>query len=119
MNALDAAPELGGRIVIAIDAEPARPGAAPCVRVCIEDNGSGIEAQHLGKVFEPFYTTKTGKGGTGLGLAISRSIIEQHGGRIRVESSGKDLGCRFEVELPAPGKASPAPSPSDSARELA
>ncbi len=119
LNALDAAPEQGGRIVIAIDAEPARPGATPGVQVRIEDNGSGIEAQHLAKVFEPFYTTKTGKGGTGLGLAISRSIIEQHGGRIRVESSGKDLGCRFVVELPGPGKAFAAPSPSDTAREPA
>ncbi len=111
LNALDAAPEQGGRIVIAIDPlpgprpgparDPATAGPAELVRVRIEDNGSGIEAQHLARVFEPFYTTKTGKGGTGLGLAISRSIIEQHGGSIRVESRGKDLGCRFEVELPA------------------
>ncbi len=111
LNALDAAPEQGGRIGIALDTQP---GPAPdprrespptgppeLVRVKIEDNGSGIEAQHLARVFEPFYTTKTGKGGTGLGLAISRSIVEQHGGRISVESRGKDLGCRFVVELPA------------------
>lgn len=103
LNAVDAAPAQGGRIVIAIDAEPSPGCATPGVRVRIEDNGSGIEAQHLAKVFEPFYTTKTGKGGTGLGLAISRSIVEQHGGRIRVESRGKDLGCRFVVELPAAG----------------
>ncbi|MEO8274892.1 MAG: ATP-binding protein [Thermoanaerobaculia bacterium] len=121
LNALDAAPEQGGKIQIGVDsppvaalaAGPARllPGASGApnghatatVRVRIEDNGSGIEAQHLSRVFEPFYTTKTGKGGTGLGLAISRSIIEQHGGRILVDSRGKDQGCRFIVELPATG----------------
>lgn len=116
LNALDAAPEQGGRIVIAIESlpgsgsdpkgDPAPDGPVELVRVRIEDNGSGIEAQHLARVFEPFYTTKTGKGGTGLGLAISRSIIEQHGGRILVESRGKDLGCRFVVELPAKGRES-------------
>ena len=131
LNALDAAPERGARITIALEAitetaaptapaatttiaaaatPAATPGAGSAVpadssarrvRVSFEDNGSGIEPQHLAHVFEPFYTTKTGKGGTGLGLAISRSIIEQHGGRILVESAGKDLGCRFVVELPA------------------
>jgi signal transduction histidine kinase len=48
-----------------------------------------------------------------LGLAISRSIVEQHGGRIRAESRGKDLGCRFVVELPTtaqPLSAGSAPS---------
>jgi signal transduction histidine kinase len=113
LNALDAAPEQGGRIVIGIDAvsdeKRGSKNGTPCarptqaVRVRIEDNGSGIEAQHLARVFEPFYTTKTGKGGTGLGLAISRSIIEQHGGRILVESRGRGLGSQFVVELPVTG----------------
>ena len=121
LNALDAAPEQGGRIEVAIDAEPAPAPATGRVRVRIEDNGSGIEPQHLARVFEPFYTTKTGKGGTGLGLAISKSIVEQHGGRILVESRGRNLGCRFVVELPTTGNASPlaAPSPSTSAPERA
>ncbi len=114
LNAIDAAPEKGAKIEIAIEAagptEPRAAGATPGVRVRIEDNGSGIEAQHLAKVFEPFYTTKTGKGGTGLGLAISRSIVEQHGGRIQVDSRGRDLGCRFVVELPASGNSAPAAS---------
>ncbi len=118
LNAIDAAPEQDARITIALDAinaidavptSAATAGSGSSspadstpqrVRVSFEDNGSGIEPQHLAHVFEPFYTTKTGKGGTGLGLAISRSIIEQHGGRILVESAGKDLGCRFVVELP-------------------
>lgn len=112
LNAIDAAPERGAKIEIAIEVAPAAAaqpsGATTGLRVRIEDNGSGIEAQHLAKVFEPFYTTKTGKGGTGLGLAISRSIVEQHGGRIRVESGGRDLGCRFVVDLPTSGNGSAA-----------
>lgn len=104
LNAIDAAPERGGRIAIAIETLPCTGTAATAgVRVRMEDNGSGIEAHHLARIFEPFYTTKTGKGGTGLGLAISRSIIEQHGGRILAESRGKDLGCRFVVDLPTAG----------------
>ena len=117
LNAIDAAPERGGRIEIAVEAVPCAGAAATVgLRVRMEDNGSGIEAQHLAKVFEPFYTTKTGKGGTGLGLAISRSIIEQHGGRIQVESRGKDLGCRFVVDLPTAGNAARA---ADAAQERA
>ncbi|MEO8197053.1 MAG: ATP-binding protein, partial [Thermoanaerobaculia bacterium] len=119
LNAIDAAPEKDGRIEVAIDTTPLPGGATTGVRVRIEDNGSGIEAQHLAKVFEPFYTTKTGKGGTGLGLAISRSIVEQHGGRIQVESRGRDLGCRFVVDLPTSGNASPSFSPSSPSRERA
>ena len=112
LNALDAAPEKGGRIVIAIDSIPAPSSEGPpgLVRATVDDNGSGIEARHLAHVFEPFYTTKTGKGGTGLGLAISRSIIEQHQGRIWVESRGSDLGCRFVVELPVSGRESREPA---------
>ncbi|MEO7793693.1 MAG: ATP-binding protein [Thermoanaerobaculia bacterium] len=123
LNAIDAAPERGGRIEIGMEKAPvpAGAGATAGVRVRIGDNGSGIEAQHLAKVFEPFYTTKTGKGGTGLGLAISRSIVEQHGGRILVESQGRDLGCQFIVDLPTSGNASPSTPPAspETARERA
>ena len=110
LNAIDAAPERGGRIEIAVETDSAPGDATGRIRVRMEDNGSGIDAQHLAKVFEPFYTTKTGKGGTGLGLAISRSIVEQHGGRILVESRGQDLGCSFVVDLPTTGNTSPTPS---------
>src|SRR5262249_61442016 len=68
------------------------------------DNGCGIPADKLRLIFEPFYTTKEpdehGHGGTGLGLSVCRQIIEQHNGRIRVESLvGK--GSTFTVKLPA------------------
>ncbi|MFT3881873.1 MAG: ATP-binding protein [Gemmatales bacterium] len=73
------------------------------VEVKFADNGCGIPAEKLRLVFEPFYTTKRpdegGSGGTGLGLSVCRQIIEQHHGRIRVESlPGK--GTIFTVKLP-------------------
>lgn len=73
------------------------------VEVRIADTGVGIPPEQLRRIFEPFYTTKEpdehGRGGTGLGLSVCRQIIEQHQGRIRVESvSGK--GSAFTVKLP-------------------
>lgn len=71
--------------------------------VRIADSGVGIPPDQLRLIFEPFYTTKEpdehGHGGTGLGLSVCRQIIEQHRGRIRVESVvGK--GSTFTVKLP-------------------
>jgi two-component system NtrC family sensor kinase len=67
------------------------------VVVEIQDNGSGIEAEHLSHIFEPFYTTKPG--GSGLGLAICHGIITGFGGDISVESApGK--GTTFRIKLP-------------------
>ena len=71
--------------------------------VRIADTGCGIAADKLRLIFEPFYTTKEpdehGHGGTGLGLSVCRQIIEQHNGRIRVESLG-GKGSTFTVKLP-------------------
>jgi signal transduction histidine kinase len=67
-------------------------------RVTVTDKGKGIDPTTVGRIFEPFYSTK--KRGTGLGLAIVRQIVEQHDGRISVKSEvGK--GTSFVVELPA------------------
>lgn len=71
--------------------------------VAICDTGVGIPPEQLRLIFEPFYTTKkpddAGHGGSGLGLSVCRQIIEQHNGRIRVESVvGK--GSKFTVKLP-------------------
>ena len=65
--------------------------------------GRGVPPERLRLIFEPFYTTKEpdehGHGGSGLGLSVCRQIIEQHHGRIRVESMpGK--GSKFTVKLP-------------------
>lgn len=63
----------------------------------INDNGIGIQASVLKKIFEPYYTTK--KGGTGLGLYIAQKIINEHNGKIKVRSiQGK--GTTFTVILP-------------------
>ncbi|PRQ05314.1 Sporulation kinase E [Enhygromyxa salina] len=67
------------------------------VRLHLRDYGTGIEAASLGRIFEPFYSTKTG--GTGIGLALVHRIVEEHGGEIRVESTVGE-GTQFVIELP-------------------
>jgi len=52
----------------------------------VQDTGHGISKQDFDKIFDPFFTTRDVGKGSGLGLAISHSVIEQHGGRIDVES---------------------------------
>ncbi len=67
------------------------------VKISIEDNGPGIPEELLDKIFDPYFTTKSG--GTGLGLAIVKRIIESHGGKIEVKvTSGK--GTKFIIILP-------------------
>ncbi|MBY0512752.1 MAG: ATP-binding protein [Gemmataceae bacterium] len=98
INARQAMPG-GGRLKI----EVRENAAADTVEVKVADTGVGIPPEQLRQIFEPFYTTKQpdeyGRGGTGLGLSVCRQIIEQHHGRIRVESVvGK--GSTFTVKLP-------------------
>ena len=70
-------------------------------RITIEDNGQGIAAEHIKKIFDPYYTTK--ERGSGLGLATAFSIVKQHGGIIEVQSEpGK--GSTFFIYLPAAEK---------------
>lgn len=71
--------------------------AGPTVVVEISDTGTGIPAQELPKIFEPFYTTRVK--GTGLGLAVSYSIIEQHHGELAVRSI-EGVGTTFRIRLP-------------------
>ena len=68
------------------------------VRVEFYDNGVGIKSEDLGKVFDPFFTTRREAGGTGLGLSVSFGIIRDFGGTIRVESE-KGKFTRFIIEL--------------------
>ena len=68
------------------------------VVVAVADSGAGIDPQIIGRIFEPFYTTKPQ--GTGMGLAISRSIIEAHGGRLWAEPN-TPRGANFQCTLPA------------------
>jgi len=72
-------------------------GRRQYVEVRVEDNGAGVAAEELDKIFEPFYTTK-GQKGTGLGLAVIWGIIDNHDGTIKVESTvGK--GTVFTIRL--------------------
>jgi signal transduction histidine kinase len=94
----------GGRVIIRLEHEP----AGDTVDLIVRDTGSGIPAEKLPRIFEPFYTTKsgpdeTGKGGTGLGLASCRQIIEAHHGRVRVEST-VGRGTQFTIKLPVARK---------------
>jgi signal transduction histidine kinase len=94
-NAAQAAPAREGRVVVttSLDA-PARR-----IVVLVDDNGTGIAAEHLSRVFTPFFTTKSEGNGTGLGLSIVKSIVESHQGDIRVESA-RGQGTRFVIVLP-------------------
>ena len=65
--------------------------------VTVSDTGRGIPAEHLPNIFRPFYTTKGN--GTGLGLSLAKRIVEEHEGRIEVESSAGQ-GTKFVVTLP-------------------
>lgn len=69
------------------------------IEVMIQDTGRGIAPDHLQKIFEPFFTSKSPGQGTGLGLSICRDVVHRHGGMITVESRLNE-GSRFIVRLP-------------------
>jgi signal transduction histidine kinase len=98
-NARQAMPN-GGQVIVRVGHDPAN----HTVDLTIRDTGSGIPAEQLPHIFDRFYTTKrgpdeSGKGGTGVGLSMCREIIEQHQGKIRVEST-PGLGTAFTLKLP-------------------
>jgi signal transduction histidine kinase len=86
----------GGSIVVGA----ARDGGA--VRFSVRDNGDGIAAADLERIFESFYQGTGSSGGRlGLGLSISREIVHSHKGRIWVESPGPGRGATFLFTIPA------------------
>jgi two-component system, NtrC family, sensor kinase len=95
-NAIDACDEKeGGRVIVTARYDD----AAKMAQVVIEDNGAGIAPDDLEAIFTVFVSRKGGRG-TGLGLPVTRKILEEHGGKVSVESTlGK--GSRFTLELPA------------------
>ncbi len=92
-NALDAV-STGGEITVR-----GRVGEG-ALEIDIADNGCGISDADIGRVFEPFFTTKPPGKGTGLGLAIARNIVNEHGGRIRLEARPGG-GAIAIVQLPS------------------
>jgi len=99
INARQAMPS-GGRLVLKMSYDEEN----EMIDFVVRDYGCGIPQEKLPRIFEPFYTTKSGpdesgKGGTGLGLASCKKIIEQHQGLIRVESTERK-GTAFTVKLP-------------------
>lgn len=112
-NAQEAMPQGGGLKVTAgnlkHELDPGLPlPAGKYVKLVVADNGAGIPAEYLGKIFEPYFTTKTQ--GHGLGLSMAHSIIKNHGGHIKVNSSPGSL-TEFTVYLPAAAGELPAVSP--------
>ncbi|WP_457154328.1 sensor histidine kinase, partial [Mesorhizobium sp. P5_C1] len=71
------------------------------VLVCVRDSGPGIDRDHLDRVFQAFYTTKSS--GVGMGLSICRSIIDAHGGRLWADTNASP-GAVFRFSLPGEGK---------------
>ena len=108
INSRQAMPD-GGRLILRLKFDP----RTKTVDISVRDFGTGIPQDKLRKIFDPYFTTKSGpdesgKGGTGLGLAACRNIIDSHGGKIRVESSvGK--GTCFTIKLPTSRATVPAP----------
>jgi signal transduction histidine kinase len=94
LNALEAAPE---RSVVWLRARPSACGAGQ-VELSVEDAGPGVSPEHRDAIFEPFYSTRSGRSG-GLGLAISKKLVEEAGGSIRVEA-GAEGGARFCIAIP-------------------
>jgi len=103
INAIQAMPKGGVVRVTAVNRSAPQPGSlpqitGPHVEITISDQGIGIEPQHLTKIFDPYFTTKTG--GSGLGLATAFSIVKRHQGALTVEST-VGVGTVFHIYLPA------------------
>ena len=81
------------------------------VEILIRDNGNGIPADVVDKIFNPFFTTKPADRGTGLGLAICNDIVRQHGGTIRVETEAGEF-TEMMIQIPV---TPPALAPDDAA----
>jgi len=93
MNALDSVRPGDGQITVRTMQNEQE------IRISISDNGHGISAEAMNRIFEPFYTTKDPGKGTGLGLSICHRIIKQHGGHIEVDSQAGQ-GTIFTISLP-------------------
>ena len=92
VNAIHAMPH-GGRLTIRTGSD------GTTVYVSVRDNGAGIQREIFDKIFLPFFTTKEVDQGTGLGLAVVYGIVEEHGGKVSVQSKEGE-GSVFRITLP-------------------
>jgi signal transduction histidine kinase len=98
LNARDALPKGGWVSVISrID------GGRALIEV--SDTGVGIPAEHIGRIYDPFFTTKAEGRGTGLGLSVTYGIVQEHGGTLTCDSE-LGQGTRFRLTLPLTAPAS-------------
>jgi signal transduction histidine kinase len=100
LNAQKAMPR-GGTFTVSTLALPGRKDDGKeggQLQVVFEDTGIGISRENVAKIFNPFFSTRSD--GTGLGLSITKNIVEQHGGKIDVESQ-LNVGTKFIITLPA------------------
>jgi hypothetical protein len=100
LNARDAMPR-GGWLSVTTGTD----GSEAVVEVA--DSGIGIPAEHIGRIYDPFFTTKPEGRGTGLGLSVTYGIVKEHGGTLTCESDPR-LGTRFRLVLPALDRSSVA-----------
>jgi signal transduction histidine kinase len=101
LNSLDALGE-GGRVTLRASTSRSPVDGSSRIRITIADNGQGISAAALPRIFEPFFTSK-GSTGNGLGLWVGKQIIEKHGGSIWVRSrTCEPQGTTFSMVLPEP-----------------
>ncbi|MCW2244431.1 DNA-binding response OmpR family regulator/nitrogen-specific signal transduction histidine kinase [Azospirillum fermentarium] len=100
--------DAGGWLGAALGTPPA---AGPCIRLTVRDDGEGMTAETLARIFTPFFTTKGPVGGSGLGLAVVHRVVTAHRGAITV-TTAPGCGSRFDVVFPEPedGGMSPAES---------
>lgn len=98
-NAVDSIPG-EGRVTVESSSDPK---AGNTIRIRISDTGSGISPENMGKIFNPFFTTKEVGKGTGLGLSIGYGIVKDHGGQLEA-SSVPGEGTTFTITLPGQKK---------------
>lgn len=94
-NAKEAMPD-GGTLTIRTDTVDGK-----LVRLVVEDTGTGLSPQHVERAFEPFFTTRAASGHKGMGLALVHRIMQEHQGRVVMESGGLGKGCAVKLSFSA------------------
>jgi len=100
-NAVDAVSSLGADGVVKVRTATVQREGQSWVEVTVSDNGPGIPAEIIDRVFDPFFSTKPAGQGTGLGLFLAYGIVSDHRGRIEVKNG--ETGAIFSVALPIVG----------------